>query len=295
MLTLLYHNVIETPADHLPVAEGQVSLKTFSEHVYRFRRELLNPMDVHEELMQGREPRGVLVTFDDGAAGIVQAGEILAGLGAAGVAFVCPGALDSGVWFYRLADMLSRATVTRLNYRNRDLPLTSVVDTFHAYRTLSPELFDLPAAIRDNVLAELSEVVKPAGKAAPELTTLDYAGLQRAAETRGLVFANHSWSHPNLVKLAPDELDREIGDAQSWLEASGLPAVPWFAFPRGDNDARVRDAVGKFALVAFGAGARKTESRVLPRTYLCEADANRLRFAAKTAWHGRLRRYCFWR
>jgi hypothetical protein len=236
-------------------------------------------------------PDGFLVTFDDGAAGIVEAGKILAQLGTAGVAFICPGALRSGLWFYRLADGLSRTPVPRLIFRRFNLSLATATDRFDAYRALSTELFDASCAVRDELLAELLDTMElPTGDPNPALTTLDETGLHRAAETGGLFFANHSWSHPNLVNLSATELEREIGAAQSWLEESGLPILPWFAFPRGTHDARVRRAVASVCPIAFGASASKSEAQVLPRTYLCQADSNRLRFAAKTAWRGRFRR-----
>jgi peptidoglycan/xylan/chitin deacetylase (PgdA/CDA1 family) len=295
MLTLLYHNVLTDPAA-LPVADSQVTLETFSKQVSRHRRHLLHPLEVHEQLIQGKTPDGFLITFDDGAAGIVDAARVLAELGTAGVAFVCPGALESGLWFYRLADGLSRATVSRLSWREYDLPLATPRDRFVAYRVLSAELFDAPAATRDEKLAAILNTLQlPAGNPDPALATLDKPGLRRAAETGGLFFANHSWSHPNLVKLDAAELEHEIGAAQDWLRDSRLPSLPWFAFPRGAHDARVRRAVADVCPLAFGANAKESDPGVRPRTYLCEADSNRLRFAAKTAWSGRLRRHLLWR
>lgn len=295
MLTLLYHNVV-TDRARLPVANSQVTLETFSRHVHKYRRHLLHPAEVHEQLLRGKVPDGLLVTFDDGAAGIIEAGRVLAQLGTAGVAFVCPGALSSGLWFYRLADGLSRATVPQLIYRGHNLPLSTSTNRFAAYRTLSTELFDVASALRDERLAEILDgLMLPAGNPDPALAILDQSGLQRAAETGGLFFANHSWSHPNLVKLTATELDFEIAAAHSWLLASGLPVLPWFAFPRGTHDARVRRAVSNVCPIAFGASAREPEPQILPRTYLCQADANRLRFAVKTAWRGRFRQHFLWR
>jgi hypothetical protein len=295
MLTLLYHNVLSESA-FLPVAASQVRLETFARHVRRHRRHLLHPAEVHEDLLRGRVPRGILVTFDDGAAGIVDAARILADLGTAGVAFICPGALKSGLWFYKLADALTRTPLRRLTWRGHNLPLEDLKQRFGAYRTLSPELFNASITVRDEQVACLLDALRlPPENPNPALVTLDRSGLQRAAQTGGMFFANHSWSHPNLVRLSSPELEHEIGAAQSWLSSSGLPVLPWFAFPRGSYDARVRNAVSAVCPVAFGAGARETIPGVFPRTYLCEADANRFRFAAKTALRGRFRRYFLWR
>lgn len=295
MLTLMYHNVLTRSADHVPVAEGQVTIETFSKHVMRLGKKLLHPLDVHEQLLRGKVPNGVLITFDDGAAGILDAGKVLASIGAVGAAFICPGALSSGLWFYRLADALARAEVSRITWQANDFCLTHPLDRLNAYKTISTQLFDLSATIRDDCLGELVKGLRlPSGESSPALTTLDQSTVRHAADTGGLIFANHSWSHPNLVKLSPAQLEREVIDAQLWLQSSGLPIVPWFAFPRGEYNASVVELVTKCNLVAFGATPTELDARVLPRTYIWEGDSRRIRFLAKIAWEGRLRRF-FWR
>jgi peptidoglycan/xylan/chitin deacetylase (PgdA/CDA1 family) len=251
---------------------------------------LLDPFDVHEQLTKGNTPRGVLVTFDDGAVGIVEAGRILAEVGARGVAFVCPGALASGLWFYRLADALMRATVSRIRWQDSDLEVSGRVDKLKAYKTISKKLFDSAQHVRDvcleNIIDDLHVSAEPK---LPSLATLNEEGIREAERTGGLVFANHSWSHPNLATLPREELSREIEQAHSWLVSSGLPTVPWFAFPRGTHDNHVRSEVARWCPVAFGAYAVEKET-VWPRTYLCELDSNPIRLAIKTTWEGRLRR-----
>lgn len=290
MLTLLYHNIVSSPVHNVPVASGQVTATTFRKHLGRFRRRLLDPFDVHEQLTKGNTPRGVLVTFDDGAVGIVEAGRILAEVGARGVAFVCPGALASGLWFYRLADALMRATVSRIRWQDSDLEVSGRVDKLKAYKTISKKLFDSAQHARDvcleNIIDDLHVSAEPK---LPSLATLNEEGIREAERTGGLVFANHSWSHPNLATLPREELSREIEQAHSWLVSSGLPTVPWFAFPRGTHDSHVRSEVARWCPVAFGAYAVEKEM-VWPRTYLCELDSNPIRLAIKTTWEGRLRR-----
>jgi hypothetical protein len=289
MLTLLYHNVLSDPAN-IPIAKTQVTLETFIRHVTKFRRRVLHPQEVHEQLIQGKVPDGILVTFDDGAAGIIEAGRALASMGKVGVAFVCPGTLRSGLWFYRLADGLTRATADRIRLNGYDLALETGIDRLKAYSLLSKELFNLQSSQRDQLLEDLLRHVRLApGNPPPALRTLDESGLRLAAQTGGLIFANHSWSHPNLVSLSEAELAYEVGQAESWLRSSGLPTLPWFAFPRGSFDERVRKEVARFCPVAFGASPRKEDRSVLPRTFLCGLDSNAFRFALKTVWDGRLR------
>jgi peptidoglycan/xylan/chitin deacetylase (PgdA/CDA1 family) len=289
MLTLMYHNILTGPAHDLPVAGSQVTLEAFRRQMLRFRHELLNPFEVHAQLIAGKVPRGVLVTFDDGALGVIDAGRVLAELGALGVAFICPGAITSGLWFYKLADALVRATAQRLRWRQFDLALAGRPEKLAAYGSLSRSLFEMPPIARDEALRQILESLRiSSAQPTPGLATLDEVTLRQAQETGGLVFANHSWSHPNLVGLPETELVREVEAADFWLRSSGLPTVPWFAFPRGTHDRRVRDVVARYCPLAFGASAYDTSNGIFPRTYVRDLDANALRFALKTVWGGRL-------
>jgi len=291
MLTLLYHNILCAPEDRWPVAYRAVTLSIFEGHVRRLRKHLLHPAEVHEQIVKGREPKGVLITFDDGASGILEAARVLARHGKTGVAFVCPGAVKEGLWFYRLGDALVRASQERLRWQEHDLSLGTASDRRRAYKTLSTYLFPLPARDRDAQLSEIIAQAQPVGEGPhPNLTILDEEGLRRTAETGGMIFANHTWSHPNLTTLPPEELSREIGDAEAWLQVSGLPTLPWFAFPRGEHDARVREAVAQAGLVAFAATPYEPVPSVWPRTGLYAMDGHPLRFALKTAFGGRLLR-----
>jgi peptidoglycan/xylan/chitin deacetylase (PgdA/CDA1 family) len=291
MLSLLYHNIVERPVANVPVASSQVTARTFRQHLERFRSRLLDPFDVHHQLINGNTPRGVLITFDDGATGIVEAGRILAEMGARGVAFICPGALPSGLWFYRLADALMRSSVSRIRWRDSFLDNSSRMDKLKTYKAISSVLFDLAESERDSCLQSIIADLRPTAQPMlPSLTTLNEDGLREAERTGGLVFANHSWSHPNLATLPEGELRREIEQAHSWLLSSGLPTVPWFAFPRGTYNSDVVSEVARCCPVAFGANAIESHELVWPRTYVCELDSNRVRLAAKTALEGRLRR-----
>lgn len=296
MLTLLYHNILKTAADGLPVAGNQVTVDTFRQHIRRFRAHLLHPQEAHEEISQGKNPRGILITFDDGAAGIEYAAEILAEAGTPGVAFICPGAVTSGLWFYRLGDAIIRSTVPELRWRQYEFSVKLAEEKRRAYKALSTMLFGWSPALRDESIKEIEAAANLSdSEPHPALRILDEAGLRRTAATGGMIFANHSWSHPDLVRLAADELKFEIEAAQAWLISSGLPVIPWFAFPRGNYDGRVNEVVERICPMFFGANSREPDKRVLPRTFIQQADSNPLRLGAKTALEGRLRRYILWR
>lgn len=57
--------------------------------------------------------------------------------------------------------------------------------------------------------------------------------LRALGELGGVTFGAHSWSHPNLVRIRPDELALELERPLEWLRTSGIPMVPILAYPYG--------------------------------------------------------------
>jgi hypothetical protein len=287
MLVLLYHNVLTQPMPGLPVTAYQVSLALFEQQIARLRDQILHPREVEEQLLKGRQPRGVLVTFDDGAAGIVEAGQVLASVGKQGVAFVCPDACQRGLWFYRLVEAVIHTSVETITWRGKTLPLVTPKEKVAAYRVFSPALFSMDPAARDAELVEIVRLLQPvAAPPCAALTILDQDGLARAAQTGGLLLGNHSWSHTDLSSVSEPVVRQEVEQAAAWLAGSGLPTISWFAFPRGRYDETTLKIVREFHPLCFGADARESIKQVIPRTPINSLDANRWRFAAKTSWQG---------
>lgn len=65
----------------------------------------------------------------------------------------------------------------------------------------------------------------------------------RALDTLGVEIAAHSMTHAHLTTLSEQALRRELVDAKQLLEDLLGKAVPGFAYPYGEWDARVREAV----------------------------------------------------
>jgi len=72
------------------------------------------------------------------------------------------------------------------------------------------------------------------------LLTLDQI---RELQRHGVRFGSHTLSHPSLPGLAADALRREVGDSKQRLEDLLGEAVPFFAYPFGECNRRVRAAV----------------------------------------------------
>lgn len=59
----------------------------------------------------------------------------------------------------------------------------------------------------------------------------------------GFLVANHTATHPHLTRIAPDDAAREIREGKDALEQLFGYAVTGFAYPFGDYDRAVKDAV----------------------------------------------------
>ena len=54
-----------------------------------------------------------------------------------------------------------------------------------------------------------------------------------ASKQPGITFASHTWSHPNLVRLGPAELEEELTRPLEWLGARFDNVVPVLSYPYG--------------------------------------------------------------
>ena len=74
-----------------------------------------------------------------------------------------------------------------------------------------------------------------------ELATHPWERLRELA-ARGVEIGSHTCSHPHLPRLGDDELDRELRESRARLEDVLRRPCRFFAYPFGDEDARVRAA-----------------------------------------------------
>jgi glycosyltransferase involved in cell wall biosynthesis/peptidoglycan/xylan/chitin deacetylase (PgdA/CDA1 family) len=280
---LMYHNIVDKSTPRIPVAGHQVTEDALRRQMALLRGKVLDPREVQRKIATRQPlPKGYVITFDDGAGGLLQASRILAELNLTGVAFVCPGALKTGLWLYRLADALARTEAEALCWRGLRLPLKRPEDNLSAYRVLYQCLHCELPALRDGSLQDLLEHLRPPpGPPLASLQTLDEAGLKAAAANGSLLFANHSWSHPNLPALPQEQILQEIQQAQTWLEQSSLPTLPWFAFPQGYFDHRVLKVAHDAGLVPFGSDLPGVERQVCTRIGIYRKDSNLARFKLK--------------
>jgi len=131
---------------------------------------------------------------------------------------------------------------------------------------------------------DVPELARDAATLPGELATLTWDGLRGLAE-RGVEIGSHTRTHPHLTRLADDELERELSESRAALEAELGRPCRFFAYPFGEEDARVRQAAqaaGYEAAFAIQSDERHVDRYALPRVALFRSDANPVRAALKT-------------
>jgi peptidoglycan/xylan/chitin deacetylase (PgdA/CDA1 family) len=228
-LVLAYHNVVP---DHL-AGRGDRSLHLAQSDFHR----QLDLLETHcavvtlpEALIPSPDadrPR-VAITFDDAYAGAIRYGlSELARRRLPATVFVAPGLFGApGFWWDRLAGSDGLASETR----------TAALEQWSGQEE----------RIREHLkLADMPNVLAPAFGCSTEAELLD------AARRPGVLLGSHTWSHPNLARIGPTELEDELRRPLQWLERSGAPFVPMIAYPYGLTSAAVEAAV---KAAGYGAG-----------------------------------------
>ena len=143
--------------------------------------------------------------------------------------------------------------VARLDQGGR-LPRGTVALTFDdgfvsVYDHALPELLRhrLPATV-----FLVAETLTPAGRAVDWVDTpppypLETLSAEQVLEMKdaGVEFASHSYSHHDLTELDHDECVRDLRESRELLEELLGRPVPFLAYPRGRNNAGVRQAAAK--------------------------------------------------
>ncbi|HEX6052850.1 MAG TPA: polysaccharide deacetylase family protein [Gemmatimonadaceae bacterium] len=255
VLVLAYHNIVpdgEPPAgdlaNHLPLSRfvTQVDLLEQTHDVIPLEEALLPSSEA-----RGRGRPRVAITFDDAYGGAVEHGiGELVRRGLPATIFVAPAFLGGHSFWW---DALARDGNAGLDPEVRSRALG--------------ELRGEDAAVRAWASANRHDVhdLPPALCAATEDDVL------RASRLPGITLGSHTWSHPNLPLLGPEELRSELERPLAWLRERVAKPLPWIAYPYGLHDASVmraaRDA-GYVAALGVSGGwlaQRPTELLSLPR------------------------------
>ena len=239
-LVLAYHDIVPDGAPvvgdaslHLPQREFARQLDCLTQtHRVIPLHDMASP-----ESAEG--PPCAVITFDDAYEGAITSGlEELARRGLPSTVFVAPGLLGGTTWWDALA---------------------------------TPSDGGVPPRIRDHALGPLAgrgrdilEWAAASGISVRDAATLPTiateAQLLRAASLHDVGWGAHSWSHPNLAAVPPDELSRELVETRGWLEERFQTVQPWIAYPYGLFSPQVERA----AAAASYRGAFRVDGGYLP-------------------------------
>jgi peptidoglycan/xylan/chitin deacetylase (PgdA/CDA1 family) len=179
--------------------------------------------------------------------------------------------------------VISMADAYAALFTGAALPSRSVVLSFddgyqnfadHALPVLTD--FGYPSVLFavSGLLGQSARWLADAADSAPLLSASALSELRSAKVEIG----SHSVSHPRLSKLESAQVWREIADSKAALEDLLSAPVPFFAYPYGDYNAAVRDAVaqaGYQAAVTCSRGAANTAPNQfeIPRKAISYGDS----------------------
>jgi len=228
-LVLAYHNIVPDGGRiagdtslHLPQQLFAWHLDYLVEHCRVLSLdELLAAPDAHTP-----RPR-VAITFDDAYRGAVTAGvEELASRRLPATIFVAPAFVGGGTFWW---DRLSESGAAGPPPAVRQHALT-------ACRGLDAD-----------VVAWAAGAGVPSRPVEPHMHVASEEELGAAVRRGGITLGSHTWSHPNLTRLAsPADVERELSAPLSWLRDRFFQAArPWLAIPYGISSTGVEQAAGR--------------------------------------------------
>jgi len=179
----------------------------------------------------GLPRRAVLVTFDDGHRDVLEvAMPMLRERGIPAVAFAVAGLIDtrSPHWWTEVKELVRAGG---------SAPVVAELRPDDAVRALKK----VP---NDARLRAIEELRRTASTPAPPVDQLSGSELVRL-ESEGISIGSHSLTHPCLSTCEPETIRTEVEEAHAILARALGHEIESFAYPDGDRDARVADAVRK--------------------------------------------------
>jgi peptidoglycan/xylan/chitin deacetylase (PgdA/CDA1 family) len=144
-------------------------------------------------------------------------------------------------------------------------------DAFRSAAIVFPALEQLGVTIEIFVCTKFAAEGAPlaipelAGDDPSELATMAWDDL-RSHAARGVEIGSHAVSHPHLTTLSDDDVQGEVRESKERIEAElGRPCED-FAYPYGEYDARVQEAVRAAGYVrAYALGGKRSDAYAVPR------------------------------
>lgn len=225
VVILAYHNIVPAGVEivgdrslHLPVSTFAAQLDSL-----RTTHDIVPLESVLDgEAVHSAQPRAV-ITFDDAYRGAVTSGiEEVVKRGLPATIFVAP-AFVGGRFFWW--DAITEPGAAGPTEACRGTALEACGGKDEAVRRWA-EMSGHPGQVLPDAAACASE-----------------SELRAALEHPGITLASHSWSHPNLVRLTPGEVDQELVRPLVWLRQRFNRVLPVLSYPYGLSSPAVERAV----------------------------------------------------
>lgn len=215
---LAYHNIVPGTLGSLGDASLHLADADFRRQLDEIGRryDVVPVTEVLAASSHRRRPR-VAITFDDAYLGAVTLGvEELARRGLPATIFVPPGLLGRRAMWWDSFVLGAAAGGASSMPSARTQALS--------------ECGGRDARVRDLAARDGWQ-----GRQVPDVAlTATEAELAAACRRHdGLTLGSHTWSHPNLARLAASELAEEMGPPLEWLRARYARTIPWLAYPYG--------------------------------------------------------------
>jgi peptidoglycan/xylan/chitin deacetylase (PgdA/CDA1 family) len=235
LLILTWHNVDRTWCYPCDSGAGALGLEQQLRRLSRFARVVpLRP--ALNALRDGRRLplRAVALTFDDGFQDNLElAVPLLESLGLPATFFLVPGMLSGEVhpWWEVIAWAFSQSTQATVSWSGRLLP-TRGRSGQRSVQWAIGQLKMLDRAGRDQMVAELVELLAPEGRPNDRSLMLDWNGARELVR-RGFSIGSHSMYHAILSREPTDRQARDLAVARQQLETELGIAVELLAYPNG--------------------------------------------------------------
>jgi peptidoglycan/xylan/chitin deacetylase (PgdA/CDA1 family) len=236
-LVLAYHNVVPDDGPCFGDRSLHLPRRMFVRQIeHLLRTHAVVPLEeIFTPAPPGRRPR-VALTFDDAYRGAVDIGVAeLAKRGVPATLFVVPAFVGRGPFWWDAVASEDRDVDPIL----RDYALQELSGKDRSVRSWAEAHGLRLRTVPDSALVASEDE------------------LGAAIRHPGITLASHTWSHPNLARLSPAELQEELSRPLHWLRQRYGSVIPWLSYPYGLATRTVEAAAaaaGYAAAVALGGG-----------------------------------------
>jgi peptidoglycan/xylan/chitin deacetylase (PgdA/CDA1 family) len=246
---LNYHAVI--PGGTSRIGQPALDGEAFAQQVIYLKRNyrILHASEVADLLQGSSKPyrRSILLTFDDGFANNVTIAQpILEGLGVPAIFFIATRHITPRqfLWVAHARAIFHLYPANRIQLLGKDWDLSSPsarVACFarFAYETRKRRIAETYDALANYPVESFAtpDIIEA------ELRGIHPAEIQRLGASHLISIGAHTRNHPYLTRCSDEELIEELSNVKNELEKLSGKSVEMMAYPDGDYDLRVIQAV----------------------------------------------------